>query len=386
MLRSMMICLFVLSAGINVMAQPTPQASIEAYLKPIRERHQLPALASAVIVDGKIFGIGAVGTRKAGAEIPVTLNDQFHLGSDTKSMTATLIALLVTEGKLQWETTIEDVFPDLFADKTVKSVWKNVTLLQLLSHRSGLSGASWPAKKTFFDMHKLPGTPTEQRAIYLKMMLQEEPASPTGAKYQYSNAGYAIAGAMAEKVMSKPYENLMQTRLFAPLDIKSAGFGAMGTPGKTDQPWQHRKEGDKIIPIEPGEMSDNPPVIAPAGTVHMSLGDWAKYILVHFDSEDKDALLAPAMLKTLHTPHFGGDYALGWLALDRHWGNGRVLTHAGSNNQNFAVVWMAPKKKFAVLVVTNIGGDEAAQACDEAASAAIRFFLTLPNTPKKKGN
>ncbi len=374
--------LFLLSIAMKLTAQPAPQATIETYLKAIRERHQLPALAAAVIVDGKLLGIGAVGTRKAGVEIPVTINDQFHLGSETKSMTATLIALLVKEGKLQWETTISDVFPDLFKDKTVKSAWKDVTLLQLLSHRSGLSGASWPANKTSLEMHRLPGTPPQQRALYVKMMLQEEPASPPGEKYQYSNAGYAIAGAMAETATGKPYENLMQTRLFAPLGIKSAGFGAMGTPGKTDQPWQHRREGDKIIPLEPGELSDNPPVIAPAGMVHITLGDWAKYVLAHFDSDDKDALLSPAMLKTLHTPHFGGEYALGWIATDRPWGDGRVFTHVGSNNQNFAVVWMAPKKKFAVLVATNIGGTEAAQACDEASAMAIQLFL-IP--PKKKG-
>ena len=381
MIRMALISLLLFLAMLGVSAQPVPQATLETYLKAIRERHQLPALASAVIVDGKLLAVSVVGTRKAGAEIPVTVNDKFHLGSDTKSMTASLIALLVKDGKLQWEATIGDVFPDLFKDKTVNPMWRDVTLLQLLSHRSGLSGASWARNKSFLEMHRLPGTPMQQRAVYVKQMLQEEPANKPGEKYQYSNAGYAIAGAMAETVMGKPYENLMQTRLFAPLGITSAGFGAMGTPGKTDQPWQHRKEGDKIVPIEPGAMSDNPPVIAPAGTVHMTLSDWAKYILAHFDSDDKDALFSPAMLKTLHTPHFGGDYALGWIATDRPWGDGRVFTHAGSNGQNFATVWMAPKKKFAVLVVTNIGGDEAAQACDEVAATTIQLFLT---PPKKK--
>jgi len=382
-MRSLILGALLLSAAVGAMAQPTPQAVIENYLKPIRERHALPAIASAVIVDGKLLAVGAVGTRKVGAEVPVTVEDKFHLGSDTKAMTATLLGLLVQDEKLQWETTLGDVFPDLFMDKSIKSAYKDVTLLQLLSHQSGLSGASFPPGKGFLEMHKLPGTPTEQRAAYLKMMLRTEPANKPGTKYVYSNAGYAIAGAMAEKVMGKSYENLMQTRLFAPLDIKSAGFGAMGTAGKTDQPWQHRREGDKIVPVEPSPTADNPPVIAPGGTVHMTLGDWAKFILANLGSDAKDAPISPKLLKTLHTPHFGGDYALGWIAMDRPWGDGRVYTHAGSNNQNFAVVWMAPKRKFAVLIATNIGGEEAAQACDEAAATAIQLFLEKPKKPSK---
>lgn len=373
-LRHIVAAGILLGSVLTARAQ-SPQAIIENYLEPIRETHNLPAIASAVIVDGKLWGVGAVGTRKAGETIPVTVEDKFHLGSDTKSMTATLIALLVKDGKLQWETTLGDVFPEVFKEKSVKPIWKDVTLLQLLSHRSGLSGASWPHGKTFAQMHALPGTPREQRVAYVKMMLQADAINKPGAKYVYSNAGYALAGAMAEKVTNTPYEELMQARLFAPLGIKSAGFGAMGTKGKTDQPWQHRREDKKTLPIEPSPTADNPPVIAPAGTVHMSMGDWAKYILAHLGDNGKGALLSPAILKTLHTPHFGDDYALGWSATECPWGGGRVFTHAGSNNQNFAVVWMTPKKNFAVLVATNIGGEEAAQACDEASAAAIKAFL-----------
>ncbi|HLV79318.1 MAG TPA: hypothetical protein VKT32_03520, partial [Chthonomonadaceae bacterium] len=77
----------------------------------------------------------------------------------------------------------------------------------------------------------------------------------------------------------------------------------------------------------------------------------------------------------LHTPLFGGDYAAGWVVTDRNWGGGRVLMHNGSNNQNYSVVWMAPLRDFAVLVATNQGGDAAAKACDEAASALIQSYL-----------
>ena len=99
-----------------------------------------------------------------------------------------------------------------------------------------------------------------------------------GEKEQYSNAGFTIAGVIAETVMGEDYEDLLRRLLFEPLGMRSAGFGAMGTPGRIDAPWQHRKDGDKLIPIDPGPFSDNPPFITPAGRVHCSMADWAKYI------------------------------------------------------------------------------------------------------------
>src|SRR5919106_6729772 len=74
------------------------QTSLNTMLAPFLARYELPALAAAVVKDGKVVAVGAVGTRKAGAQIPVTVNDRFHLGSDTKAMTALLAAMFVEAG------------------------------------------------------------------------------------------------------------------------------------------------------------------------------------------------------------------------------------------------------------------------------------------------
>ena len=66
---------------------------------------------------------------------------------------------------------------------------------------------------------------------------------------------------------------------------------------------------------------------------------------------------------------------MGWGVARRDWGEGDVLTHAGSNTMWFAVTWLAPRRDFAVLVASNWGGDEAAKVCDEAASALIQDWL-----------
>jgi CubicO group peptidase (beta-lactamase class C family) len=209
------------------------------------------------------------------------------------------------------------------------------------------------------------------------MLLTQPPEVKPGTEYLYSNAGYSVAGAAAERITDTDWEELMEQRLFHPLGMKTAGFGAMGEPDKIDQPWPHRAENTGALPIPPGPMSDNPPALGPAGRVHCSIGDWAKFILAHIKGANGEkSLLAPESFGILHTPAFEGDYACGWIATERPWGGGRVLTHAGSNTMNYAVVWMAPERDFAALAATNHGGDAAHAACDEAAGALIRRYLT----------
>lgn len=351
---------------------PVPE-NLNSLLEPIRQKYDLPALAGAIVTSKGLIASGAVGVRKYGSDTPVTIDDQFHLGSDTKAMTATMLATLVEEGKLSWSTTIEQVFPELAVD--MNPAYASVTLEQLLAHRAGFTDESWPQGKNLADMYRLPGSPREQRAAYVKMVLSEPPVSEPGSRFLYSNRSYAVAGAMAEKVAADSWENLMQTRIFQPLGMQTCGFGAMGTPDEIDQPWQHVVVGNSHTPIAPGPQADNAPVIGPAGTVHCSIADWGKFVAAHLRGErGKPGILKPETFKRLHTPSFGGDYAFGWFVADRPWAGGRALNHTGSNTQNFAVVWMAPAKDFAVLVTTNQAGGDTFNACDATAAALIQHF------------
>jgi CubicO group peptidase (beta-lactamase class C family) len=342
-----------------------PESRINEVLESIRQKHQVPALAGAIVTGKGLVASGVVGVRKAGTEIQATVDDKWHLGSDTKAMTATLIGVLVEQGKLKWETTIEQVFPDIAAE--LQPELRGATLLHLLSHRAGL-----PANILWMAVSK-PGVPVSQQRIEsVRMLAKIKLLSAPGTAFLYSNLGYVITGAMAEKTMSSSWEDLITKLVFEPLGMRSAGFGGMGTPGEIDQPWGHGADG-KPVPGN-GPAVDNPPVLGPAGTVHCTLADWAKFIADHLrGGRGEKALLKPETYKRLDTPPFGGEYALGWLAVEREWGGGTVLTHAGSNTMNYAVVWLAPKLGFAVLVTTNQGGPAAGKACDEAAGALIRL-------------
>ena len=363
-------------AGLGPACAPAAEEAeiqpLEKLLEPIRIRHKLPALAAAVIRDAKVCALGAVGVRKADANVPVTRDDEFHIGSCTKAMTATVLAALVDEGKLRWDMTLPEALPELAKD--IHSGYAKATVRHVLAHRAGIVPNS-PPGKSFGEFFKLAGTQRQQRLAYVREILKVPPQAGIGEKYIYSNAGYATAGAIAEHAADTGWQELMRKTLFVPLGMKTAGFGAMGTPGKIDQPFQHVLIAERLQPIGPGQMSDNPVVIDPAGRVHCSLSDWASFVIAHL--KGPRGAKGPLPIKTdtwkmLHEPVFGGNYAMGWLVAARGWGGGDVLTHAGSNTMNYAVVWMAPVRDYAVLVVTNLGGGITAKACDEAAAALVR--------------
>jgi CubicO group peptidase (beta-lactamase class C family) len=344
-------------------------------LGPILTRHKLPGMVAALVEGERTVGLGATGVRRRGSPEKVTVDDRFHIGSCTKSMTATLCATLVEQGRLSWDTSLSQAFPKL-AEKMHRD-YRSVTLEQLLTHRGGLPGdLSHGWLLGLLRLHT--GTPTEARQFLLESVVTRPPAAMPGTKYIYSNAGYAIAGHTAETAVGRPWEALLEERLFHPLGMSTAGFGAPGKEGLLDEPRGHASSGK---PVEPGPFADNPVAIAPAGTVHCSIEDWAKYIVLHLrGGQGKSEFLKPETFKKLHTP-VGDDasprYAMGWLAAERDWGGGTVLTHAGSNTMWFAVVWLAPKRDFAVLVACNQGGDQATKACDEAAGAVIREYLAM---------
>jgi len=337
-------------------------------LKPIRQKFNVPAMAAAVVTSDGIRFAGAVGVRKRGTEIPVALADLWHLGSDTKAMTSTLIARLVERGQLRWDSTLADFFPDLAAQMNPE--FQKVTLLQLLSHRAGL-----PAN---LDLAKYSGTDVQAlRLRAVKEYLAKKPETKPGSTYVYSNLGYIIAGAIVERETGQPWEQAIAKEVFKPLQMNSVGLGGTGTPGQIDQPWPHTSDGQPTT--ENGPDMDNPPVMGPAGRVHCSIQDWARFVQDQLSgARGETAMLKPESYQKLQTPPFGGDYALGWIVVQRSWGGGTVLNHGGDNTMNFANVWVAPKKNFAILVCLNQSGDTAFQASDEAVGAMIKLLQSQP--------
>jgi CubicO group peptidase (beta-lactamase class C family) len=337
-------------------------------LKPIRQKFNVPAMAAAVVTSDGIKFAGAVGVRKRGSEVPVGLDDLWHLGSDTKAMTSTLIARLVERGQLRWDSTLAEIFPDLAPQMNPE--FQKVTLLQLLSHRAGLPENLDLAAYSGDDVQAV-------RLRAVREYLARKPEAKPGSSFAYSNLGDIVAGAIVEKVTGQPWERAITDEVFKPLQMNSAGFGGTGTPGQIDQPWPHTDDGQPTA--ENGPDMDNPPVMGPAGRVHCSIQDWARFVQDQLrGARGEPALLKPETYPKLQTPPFGDDYALGWIVAQRGWGGGTVLNHGGDNTMNFANVWVAPKKNFAILVCVNQSGDTAFRASDEAVGDLIKLLQSRP--------
>ena len=334
--------------------------SAAAIARETRDRHLVQGLVCAVVGKEGVRDIGAAGIRRKGAPETLAAEDRMHLGSCTKAFTATLAAVLVADGALRWDSTVGEVLGGAFP--RMNDGWRAVTLEQLLRHRGG--APKEPFETGWRKAWGCTDTPRACRAAFLDDMFGRTPAVAVGTPL-YSNQGYAIAGHMLEVAAGTEYEALLTERVLVPLGITRAGFGP---PKRTEEssPWGHDEQG---MPFD----VDNPNAIAPAGTLHMPLGEWAKFVAFHLGGTAPTKLEGAAgQLAKLHARADAEPFeALGWRTANREWG-GAVLTHAGSNSKWYCVAWLAPERGFAVLAAVNQGGDRAQRACDEACSMLLR--------------
>jgi CubicO group peptidase (beta-lactamase class C family) len=341
------------------------ESKLATVLDSLRYALDLPALAGAIVTDYEIVEAQAVGCRKYGGKANVTAQDQFHLGSNTKAITGALIGKLVDEDLLNWKTTLPEIFPE-YAN-SMNSAYTNVTILELLSHSSGMQRD--PA--LFLDAP----TPRELRAEMVRRALQQPPAATRGT-YLYSNLGYNLLGAIAEKLTNRTYEDLLIEKILQPLGITSAGFGPMGTPGALDQPLQHT---NGRAPIEPLASNDLPSDYNPSGRLHMSIGDWAKFIRWVLAAEAGHQTLLKAETAAVLTSSIVPDgnqgfYACGWGIYESDWAGGKTIAHNGSNGYNYSVAALAPLKHFAVIAATNMGPGDLVNPIDPVAWRLIQLY------------
>ena len=286
--------------------------------------------------------MGCGGIRQCGkAGNKCETKDLWHLGSDGKAMTSMLCAIFVDKGIVSWDTTVGEC-EDVVTGQTNEQ-YLNVTLKQLLTHTAGfMSACSGPVWNLAYEQHASSAEPREQRVTCLSALLTTPPQVEPGTQHIYSNWGYAMAGHMLEYKMNASYESLVGKYLFNGLGITTFGFGS--APGVTN-PWGHG-EYSKWKPISPEELgSDNPTALNPAGRIHMSIGDWCRFIAASLSPALANELLGVtnATMRALRTPPVSQEYAPGaWLVVSRGWAKGNVLTHGGSNTLNHCVAWLAP--------------------------------------------
>lgn len=356
---------------------PAPVATaVRAVLEAARAEYGLPAMAGGFITGGQVTGVAAAGVREAGKPTPVTAADQFHLGSNGKAITSTLAAVLVERGAIKWTSTVGDVFPELRG--RMNPAYRGVTLEQLLCHRGGFLDEN--VDPALLDrVLAFKGNGYQARQAFLGDMLAVPPG-PAGG-YSYSNVGFAVAGAMMERAAGGPFEYLMQRYVFKPLGMTSAGFGPPGRGTRVpDQPRGHDEAGRSV---GNGPASDAPAVLSPAGTMHMSMADWGKFLRAQLGERVNGVkLLTDASLTKLHTPDprvidEGGrqyQYGFGWVTVQTPLGP--ALWHNGSNGFWYSEALLVPSLKAGVFAVANEAGDSGTAGVEAALAGLQDRFLT----------
>jgi CubicO group peptidase (beta-lactamase class C family) len=378
----------------TTMAQaPANIVSLDGDLAPYLDRFKLPAVAAAVVKSGKILAAGAVGTRRIGTDTPVTINDRFHIGSDTKAMTSLLAGMLVEEGKLRWNTTVGEIYPEL-ADKMSKGV-KDITLEQLLSHTSGIPGDSMEHVPLIsFSVTDDAGNLDAMRYTLVTRLVPLPLHGIPGERFEYSNLGYTLAGAIMERITGKTWEELVVARIFDPLKLTSAGFGPQSSLGRVDAPLGHAAGKDgKMRAFLAGPWGDNPLVIGPAGLAHMSVLDFATWAAWNAaEGRYGPPLARSETIRKMHTkvvdmppkpdapvgtPSSGG-YGLGWGTVSLPFAPEPLVFHGGSNNMNLAYIVLQPKQELGLVTMTNISGPKANDALMAITELLYRRFAQQP--------
>ncbi len=263
-----------------------------------------------------------------------------------------LAAILVQKEQLRWTTTLADGLPSLAG--RMRKEYAAVTLEQLLAHEARLPPYTEPSPRRVAELHSLTGTGTEQRSAFLAQVLTEKPNDATG-EGAYSNAGYAAAGALIEQAAGVSWEDLIRRELAHPLGLTTVGYGYPATTSMPDQPRGHAGQSGMVVELPLDETRQLPVCLWPAGAIHCSIADLARYAGDHLSGlRGRPALLPAASYARLHSQRGDSVFTLGWgIRHDERWG----LTHfgAGSGGWFFVRIVVLPERDAAVVVASNSG-------------------------------
>jgi CubicO group peptidase (beta-lactamase class C family) len=372
MLAPVTVILFTcgVAAALQEQRVTDPSVDLAGFVNGERLAQQLPGLAAVIVRSDGLPRVYVSGERRIGKGDLITPADRMHLGSLTKAITATLIGALAEKQLMTFETTIGQTFPELSG--RIQPAYRDVSVRQLLSHGGGI--APYRTRESLRWPLTLKGTPGEQRYTFVKHVLTEPPRFEPGTRREYSNAGGAIAGAMAERIGGSPYRQLVQRLVFAPL----GGRAAFGNPGLAagPQPWGHiRTIPGTIREVTPENLVYTTPLaIEPAGDASPSMEDYGRFLQLHLRGlRGRDDALKATTIQELHgkvapnNPARGS--AMGWSVTPRD--GVESHEHVGSYGAYVAYATVQPSRDVAVGAFTNMGGGQDLR--DAVARVALRI-------------
>lgn len=328
-------------------------ADVPAWLDATRTMFDVPGCAVAVVKGDAIVATFASGQRDVDAKEAVGPDTLFAIGSSTKAFTTALLAMLVDDGKLDWDQPVRRWLPEFALADAV--VGERLTPRDLVTHRSGMPRHDLVWYGATFDRGEMVA---RLRHLPLNHDLRTD--------FQYNNLMYLTAGHLAERLGGAPWEDQVRARILLPLGMARTNFAVSAMQRDPDHARAYRKDDGVVKAIPYRDIS----AIGPAGSINSSVREMAAWVSLQLQHGrlGERKLLSPSTADDLHvvrmpegSPSRGDDsdvvdvgYALGWF-VDVYRGHRRV--HHGGNIDGFsALVALLPDAGYGFVVLTNLDG------------------------------
>lgn len=323
---------------------------VDQYIAEAMEMWQVPGLAIAVMKDGETVLSRAYGVRTVGAQnAPVTIDTRFSIASCTKSYTACAIAILVDEGRLNWDDTVKSHLPGFkVADPYVT---EHVTIRDLLCHRTNLVAG---------ELLLMRGDVSNEVMLSRLQYLQQ--ANPFRGGFAYNNLMYDVLGQIIETKTGRPWQAFVADRIFTPLELKATTVDRTSIP--EDLVATRHRIYDSGIESLHGQEHDTH--TSAAGAIYSTVGDMSQWLQFHLNEGQVGdrQLVSKNVLREMcavqqsipvrwrpnsdvYDPRFTG-YGLGWFIRDYR--GRKVVQHGGAWGAEMAIL---PEEDLSIVVLTN---------------------------------
>ncbi|TDQ23893.1 serine hydrolase [Tenacibaculum caenipelagi] len=354
-----------------VTAQEINSSEIDALVNRALTSTPSVGIAVAVVKDGKVIHSKGYGVKSVENKEKVDENTLFAIASNSKAFTAATLAILVDEGKLKWEDKVITYIPEfkMYNDY----VTANFTILDLLTHRSGLGlGAG--------DLMFFPDGSNFTIKDVVSSFQYQKPVSAFRTKYDYDNLLYIVAGEVVARVSGMSWADFVQSRIFNPLGMKNSAPVSSKLSKNANLAFPHDSEGEKIKQLA---TYDND-LIAAAGGIYTSVHDLTQWMLVQLNNgkygkELSNKLFSEKQQRQMWKPHTNlgfstkpnprtqqhfAAYGLGWFIADKQ---GKiVISHTGGLPGMLSKTVLVPELNLGIVVLTNsLPGGKAYSAIPE---------------------